>query len=106
MCSKVHTTIIRSCASLFTLLVIGYEGDLSSTSSYTRILSNSFSEYEVLKQLMNYATNLSCFVKNNLSSSNNPIPSVEDTEILEVIKSIFNLLYAIADTNDPGRNYL
>jgi len=101
MCNKVHTTIIRSCASLFTLLVIGYEGDLSSTSSYTRILSNSFSEYEVLKQLMNYATDLSCFVKNNLSSSNNPIPSVEDTEILEVIKSIFNLLYAIADTNDP-----
>jgi hypothetical protein len=101
ICSKEHTALIRSYASLFTLLVIGYEGDSSSTSSYTIMLSNSFREYEVMKQLMKYATYLSCFVEHNLSSSNDPIPSVEDTKILEVIKSVFNLLYAIADTNDP-----
>jgi len=99
--TKMHTNIIQSCASLFTLLIIGYQGDHSSDSSYTAMLSKSFHEYEVLKLLMQYATYLSSFVETNLSSSKNPNPSEEDREILEVIKAIFNLLYAIADTNDP-----
>ena len=99
-----HTTIIRSCASLFTLLVIGYEGDLSSNSSYTITLSKSFREYEVLKQLMQYATYLSSFVESSMSSSKSPNPSSEEKEILEVIKSVFNLLHAIVDTNDPEKS--
>lgn len=96
-----NRTLVRSCASLFTLLVIGYQGDSSSTSSYTLILSNAFREYEVLKQLMNYATVLSSHVRDNIALSKNAVPSEEDTEIIYVIKSVFNLLYAIADTNDP-----
>jgi len=101
ICLKTHTTIIRSCASFFTLLVIGYQGDRSSNAFYTNMLSNSFREYEVLKLLMQYATLLSAFVVGNLSSSNNSNPSIEDKEILDVIKAVFNLLHAIADTNDP-----
>ncbi|VEU44435.1 unnamed protein product [Pseudo-nitzschia multistriata] len=99
--AKTNTTIIRSCASLFTFLVIGYQSDHSSDSSYTNLLSKSFHEYEVLKLLMQYATYLSSFVEKNLSSSKNQIPSEEDRDILEAIKAVFNLLYAIADTNDP-----
>jgi len=101
ICQKTHTTIIRSSAALFTLLVIGYQGDKSSNTSYTTMLSNSFNEYEVLKLLMQYATFLSTFVGQNLSSSTNSEMAAEDREILDVIKAVFNLLHAIADTNDP-----
>ena len=101
ICHKTHTTTIRSCASFFTLLVIGYQGDRLSNASYTTMLSNSFREYEVLKLLMQYATFLSTSVGNSLSSTTNSNPSAEDREILDVIKAVFNLLHAIADTNDP-----
>jgi hypothetical protein len=101
ICHKTHTTTIRSCASFFTLLVIGYQGDRLSNASYTTMLSNSFREYEVLKLLMQYATFLSTSVGNSLSSTTNSNPSAEDREILDVIKAVLNLLHAIADTNDP-----
>ena len=101
ICRKSHTTTIRSCASFFTLLVIGYQEDRLSNASYITMLSNSFREYEVLKLLMRYATFLSTSVGNSLSSTTNSNPSSEDREILDVIKAVFNLLHAIADTNDP-----
>jgi len=101
ICEKANTTMIRSCACLLTLLVIGYQGDKSSTASYSSMLSNSFHEYEVLTLLMQYATFLSTSVANNISSSTNSDLSVEDREILDVIEAVFNLLHAIADTNDP-----
>ena len=96
-----NITIIRSCASFFTLLVIGYQGDRSSNTSYTTMVSNAFREYEVVKLLMQYATQLSTFVEKNLSSSKDANPWKECREILDVITSVFNLLHVIADTNDP-----
>lgn len=94
--------MLRSSISLFTMIVVGYESSSPSNAAYKMTIAGMLKEFEALKQLMHYATSLSSSAAGSMSRSEKPEPSPADKDILALINAVYNLLFAITDTNDEA----
>lgn len=98
---------LRCCISVFTELVARGRGADFSDAAYFKVLSETFREHEVLRQLVEHAVSSSTRAENFLSSKNgapkdfSESRSLEDeTENLMIVKSVLSLLYSVAESND------
>jgi hypothetical protein len=96
--SEAHATIINTCASLLTQIIITSSAD----SAYKSEISSNLKEYETLQQLIQYASGLSdASAERTSRAAKTSEPSREEKEILAAVTSVFDLLHAIADSDYP-----
>jgi hypothetical protein len=96
--SEAHATIINTCASLLTQIIIASSAD----SAYKSEISSNLKEYETLQQLIQYASQLSDASAERISrAAKTSEPSRQEKEILAAVTSVFDLLHAIADSDYP-----
>lgn len=100
---------LRCCISLFTVLVAKGQGSQISDASYFKLISETLREYDVLKQLIEHGMTASREAANSILSSFSSQskdywrrgPSLQEEENLVVVQSVLNLLYSVAEVNDP-----
>ena len=88
-------SLLRCCISLFTALITRGHGSEFSDTSYFKMLSATLLDHEVLHLLVQYAVSASSKAASSIASRNN------ERENLGIVKSVLNLLYAVAEVNDP-----
>jgi hypothetical protein len=98
-----HKSSLLCCVSLFTSLVTRGQGSQFSDATYFKMISETLREHEVSQKLLEHALSASTLAANSLSSKNSEEvkPSQEESENLMVVKSVLDLMFSVAEVNNP-----
>lgn len=97
---------LSCCISLFTVLVAKGQGSQMTDASYFKLISESLKEYDVLKQLIAYGMAAATAAAAAIAGSRDLEypkrgPSVEETANLNIVHSVLNLSYSVAEAHNP-----
>lgn len=97
-----HMRGLRLSAALFTLIIVGSESCSNSNTGFKMTIAGMLEEYEAPKQLMQYAASLASVAATSMARTENQLPPPQVGNVLAVVEAVYDLLFAVADTNDPS----